>query len=261
MKIQYASDLHLEFQNESEFQILKHFRWILEPVAPILVLAGDISTHDAVLLPRFLVYVATSYTHVFWIMGNHEYYSSDKLPMSKILQKLRDMCPDNVHILDNEVFDLENIRFVGTTLWSKIAEEDWEEVQYYLNDYRQIRLDNGYPLCPSVTVRKYYENLRFLQQVIDSAEDKKLVIISHHSPIAKGTSLAEYEGRVTNQCYASDVVLDDKGKIALWIYGHTHHNARIQKGSYEVVSNQLGYNGNHTGLWYEFGEATTLTEN
>ncbi len=258
MKIQYASDLHLEFMDPSEFRTPNHFRWILEPVAPVLVLAGDISTHDAVLLPRFLTYVSKSYEHVFWVMGNHEYYSSEKLTMSKILETFRAMCPDNVHILDNETFDIDNIRFVGTTLWAKIAEEDWEEVQYYINDFRRIRLDSGHPLIPSVTVRKYYDNLRFLQEVIDSTEEKKLVIISHHSPISKGTSFHEYEGKVTNQAYASDVVLDDKDKIALWIYGHTHHNARIQKGSYQVVSNQLGYHGEHTGIWYEFGQATLL---
>lgn len=258
MKIQYASDLHLEFQEEEEFKSLDDFQWILEPVAPVLVLAGDISTHDAVLLPRFLTFISKSYEHVFWVMGNHEYYSSEKLTMSKILETFRAMCPDNVHILDNETFDVEDTRFVGTTLWSYIPEEDWDEVGHYLNDYRRIRLDSGHPLCPSFTVRKYSENLRFLQEVIDSTENKQIVVITHHAPITKGTSWEGYEGKVTNQCYASDVVLDDKGKIALWVYGHTHHNARIQKGSYQVVSNQLGYNGEHTGIWYEFGQATLL---
>ena len=65
---------------------------------------------------------------VFYISGNHEYYQNKKNPksMKQIEDIIREICDnyDNLFYLQNEYYDLENIRIVGSTLWSEINEKE-----------------------------------------------------------------------------------------------------------------------------------------
>ena len=93
MKIQYCSDLHLEFRENAEY--IK--RNPIQQEADILLLAGDIvpfaimNKHD-----DFFDKVSEQFDVVYWIPGNHEYYHSD------LLEKCG---PLNVKIREN-VFSL-----------------------------------------------------------------------------------------------------------------------------------------------------------
>ncbi len=74
MKIQYCSDLHLEFQQNSYYLKANP----LKPVGDILMLAGDIvpfsimDKHAA-----FFKYVSDNFESAYWLPGNHEYYHFD----------------------------------------------------------------------------------------------------------------------------------------------------------------------------------------
>ena len=255
MKFQIASDLHLEILemdtnfNEDDKET---FRFLIEPDSPILLLAGDIATPHTKCLPNFLDWCSKTFEHTFWIMGNHEYYNKSTLPMDYILEKYRSMCPHNVHILDNETYQIEDTLFVGSTLWSNIAEEDDLEIQQKINDYRMIYNTKADRISPSETRYRFYKNLKFIQTTVNNNQDKKIVIITHHSCLNKNTSYADFEGEVTNTAYATHIDLQNDSPVKYWVCGHTHHNYRIKKGSYTVVSNQMGYFGEHTGLTYEF---------
>jgi Icc-related predicted phosphoesterase len=255
MKFQFASDIHLEIL-EIDKGFNPHddesFRFIIEPEAPILILAGDITSPHAKCTIPFLQWCSRKFEHTFWVMGNHEYYSQIVMKKKDILEKYRELCPENVHILDNQTYRLENVLFVGTTLWSNIPEEDELEIQHRINDYRMIYIADGRRITPQETRAQYNQNLQFLKDTIDDNKDKQIVIITHHAPLNRGTSFAEYEGEPTNGAYATHIDLPNDSNVRFWIYGHTHHNAQIKKGNYTVLSNQLGYFGEHTGLTYEF---------
>jgi len=87
-RFQYVSDLHLEFRKK----VLR-----IPPVAPFLLLAGDIGYPCRSLYREFLRYAAHDFEKVFLVAGNHEFYQGAKqgknlrwfhpLSMTSILDK------------------------------------------------------------------------------------------------------------------------------------------------------------------------------
>src|SRR5688572_5863250 len=114
MKIQYCSDLHLEFPDNSKF-LERH---PIEPMGDVLILAGDILPFDMhKKQSAFIDFIAGNFEKVYWIPGNHEYYGYDLAAVSNpLLEKLR----SNVWLVNNQAITHNNINFICTTLWSKI---------------------------------------------------------------------------------------------------------------------------------------------
>ncbi len=129
MKIQYCSDLHLEFPENRKFVA----RNPLSPVGDILVLAGDIVTfRDLEKAHDFISFVSDHYAAVYWVPGNHEYYGSDindrPNPLS---EKLR----ENVYLGNNGSFIHEGVKIVLSTLWGHISPAHEWDIQRSLMDY------------------------------------------------------------------------------------------------------------------------------
>lgn len=250
MKIQYCSDLHLEFPENKKFMKDNP----LVPVGDILILAGDILPF-ALLDKRiqFFIDVSNDFEHVYWIPGNHEYYGSDikdiKTPLNKKILK-------NVTLLDNKTVKINNVNFIFSTLWSKISEQNIFNIQRSVNDFKVIK-SYGTNLC-GLEFNLWHENsLKFIKREINKSNKKgeKCVIVTHHVP-TKLNYPEVYKNSSINEAFCTelfDLIYDSNAEY--WIYGHHHFNTpQFEINKTKMITNQLGYVHHKENSTFEFNK-------
>lgn len=244
MKIQYCADLHLEFPENKEFLA----RNPLIPLGDILLLAGDIVPFKVMNEHNdFFDFVSEHFRITYWIPGNHEYYHSNLASRKgSFTEKIR----ENVLLLNNTAVIHQGIRFILSSLWTKISPENEWNIQQRLNDFRIIRYKEGL-LLPSTYNDLHLESLAFLQkELIDTGKELKIVV-THHVPTLLNYP-EKYRGDSLNEAFAvelHDLILESGP--AYWIYGHHHSYVDdFRIGSTNVLTNQLGYvrHNEHTGF-------------
>ena len=88
MKIQYCSDLHIDYNGIKGKNLFRKFV-STRPQADILILAGDIAEAiNEELYSSFINYCCKNFKHVILVSGNHEYYNSSILDVDKFLKSL-----------------------------------------------------------------------------------------------------------------------------------------------------------------------------
>jgi len=236
MKIQFASDLHLEFiMNKTYIE-----KYPLEPKGDILVLAGDIIPFNVLhAAENFFDYVSDNFEMTYWIPGNHEYYKSDINERSGSFQeKIR----DNIILLNNKSIQFGNYRIIFSTLWTSIGTQYANDIKRGMNDFRVIK-DDGLSLRPKKYNQLHQDCLSFIQKELEQCdEDEKSIVITHHVP-TKINYPSKYQGSILNEAFA--VELEDfikEFKPDYWIYGHHHATKKDFKiGETQLMTNQLGY--------------------
>ncbi len=236
MKIQYMSDLHLEFKENSKF--LKHNYF---PVTgDILVLAGDIFYLNDKIAPscNFWKWTSENYRQVLIVPGNHEYYNYGDV-MERGLQ-WKWMFKGNVGFYQNQVVRIDDTDFILSTLWSKIDPKNEYFVWKGMNDFRQIKYE-GKLLQPEDYNRLHTFCLDFIQKSVAESKAKNIVVVTHHLPTRKAVA-AEHLNSVINSAFATELdSFISESRINYWIYGHSHTNIDTVVGSTQIVCNQLGY--------------------
>ena len=247
MKIQVVSDLHLEF---SDINIQN------TNGADVLILGGDIMIAEKVLRPEselglrfrdFLKRVSFQFPHVVYIAGNHEFYGGY---WSKSLDNLRAACAahDNVYFLERDTKIIDDVVFVGGTLWTDMNKGDpltLHAVRDMMNDYRSINNDEkGFTkLKPADTALRHRETLDYIKFVASEHRDKTVVVVGHHTPSYLSCHEMYGNDHIMNGAYHSDLtdVMLDNPNILLWTHGHTHHPFDYTVGDCRVVCNPRGY--------------------
>jgi predicted phosphohydrolase len=240
MRLQIASDLHLEFPENRYYMKLNP----LEIAGDILLLAGDIVPLRSIDKHRdFFNFLSDHYKHTYWVPGNHEYYDFDIANRAGTFQE---SVRSNVTLLNNCTVELEKIRLHFTSLWSNISKSNAWNIEGSLMDFHLIKFE-GQRLSVEQYNRMHAESLAFLQAALHpdpgiNGEGKKNVIVTHHVPTFQHYP-PKYLGNFLNEAFATD--LDDFIKFFgadYWIYGH-HHAATddFLIGNTKLVTNQLGY--------------------
>jgi len=236
MKIQYASDLHLEFSDNSRY--LKSNP--LKPVGDILVLAGDIGylNDDNFSKHPFWDYVSENFKQVIVAIGNHELYKYYDL--AQMPQGLVCAIRDNVKYYYNAVVQIENIDLIISTLWAKIPLEEAYIAERGVSDFHRI-LYNGEPLAFDNFNREHDHCFQFIQNAVSKSSAKHIVVVTHHVPSFQLAS-PDFAGSKINGAFTVELEqYIESSPIEYWIYGHSHRNIDKVIGKTKCVSNQLGY--------------------
>jgi len=149
MKIAICSDLHLEF-GDINLQNTDN--------ADVLILGGDICVADDIGKPDsnnfmesaksnritdFFKRCSFQFPHVIYIMGNHEHYHGDFATSGNKLKSLLEFnMLSNVYLLDKESKKIDDVTFVGGTLWTDMNDDN-EITKYHvarrMNDFQCVK--------------------------------------------------------------------------------------------------------------------------
>ena len=243
MKLQLASDLHLEFLQR---------QWPGErlitpaPGADLLVLAGDIANGTQV-----LELFADWPVPVLYLAGNHEFYGESLHPMRERLRK--ESAGTRVHFFDNDRLDLEGVRFLGCTLWTdyRLDKNEPQRVQMArceraLSDHWCIRMgkEMGKGLGKGTftaqhALHEHEHSIGWLKGELAKPFDGPTVVMSHHGPHPRSIH-RRYAGHLANAGFVSDLT-DLMPGVALWLHGHVHDSFDYIVGDCRVVANPRGY--------------------
>lgn len=234
--IQYASDLHLEFPENREW-LLTH---PLEPVAEVLLLAGDIVPFPKLAAYKdFFRFVSKNWRAVYWVPGNHEYYGDD---LSRRYGPLNESILPNVHLVNDTSITEGGTRLLCTTLWSAISQLNEYTVRQGMTDYRAIGYGNAL-LRPAHTTRLHESSLRWLKTELRKPTDAgQTVVVTHHVPTLMHYP-EEFQRDALNEAFATELHdLIAGSDCSAWIYGHHHRNTpEFIIGRTRMLTNQLGY--------------------
>ncbi|OAV66469.1 putative phosphoesterase [Bacteroidales bacterium Barb6XT] len=236
MKIQYASDLHLEFSDN--YSYLK--RNPLIPVGDILVLAGDIGylNDDNYRNHPFWDWASDNFSQVIIGVGNHElykYYDLAKMPQGLVYS-----IKDNVNCYYNAVIQIDNIDLIVSTLWAKIRLEDAFTTEQGVADFHRI-LYNEERLTFEKFNQEHDRCFSFIKDKVEQSQTEHIIVATHHVPSFLLSS-PDFKGSRINGAFTvelSDYI--ETSPIEYWIYGHSHRNIDKVIGKTQCVSNQLGY--------------------
>ncbi len=234
MRIQYCSDLHLEFEQNSKY-IIKN---PLPVSGEILILAGDIiPLHDEYFNNSFFKFISDNYKKVFWVPGNHEFYYKD---LNEFNTSFNIKLKDNIHIVNNIELQYENIQFIFSTLWSKISSSNEKNIEQSVSDFDCIT-KNSRRLKASDFNILHKECLKFIIQELTNKK-RKTVVVTHHLPSQLCNS-SQHNRSPINEAFCVDLTgFVDKSDVNFWLYGHSHFNQKpLYIGKTIMLTNQLGY--------------------
>lgn len=265
MSLQFVSDIHLDacpsraFDSDTSNPLIKR-------LAPNLAVLGDVSAIDSPIFVKFFDNLCARFERVFFVPGNHEYYSSNKRTKSDldaVVDTLNIKWP-NFKVLNRAIFEDDNvfpgICILGCTLWSKMVSKGNAEARSRLhrcvNDFKciQVSVDGGQQKRPARVedVDAWHEtDLHWLKTELVAAKQrgKSCIVLTHHAPLLQGTSAPVYENRsgpdsVLNESFRSDlsILLENADTRPMtWVFGHTHWPCEFTRHGVLIASNPLGY--------------------
>lgn len=208
MKIQVVSDIHLEFggitiENAGD--------------TDVLILSGDICVvkdladrdtfnirgeHDkSNKFHTFFQECCARFSHVIYVMGNHEHYHGDySLSAGIIRERLGYLA--NLHFLDKESVLINDVMFIGGTLWTDMNKEDpitLAQIRGVMNDYRIIE-DSSEMVRVKHPIYKKDEEGNFITEKIGVIET---TIVDHYETTTRPSKFTPEKSVVDHKAMLS----------------------------------------------------------
>jgi len=241
LKIQFVSDLHLEFADNRAY--LKAHP--LEVTGDILLIAGDTayldvpeSGRDTYAQYEFWDWASRNYKQVIVCLGNHDFYGYYDLATMPdgYCKEIR----HNVHAYYNKVVSIGDTDIIVSTLWSFIEPFDAYRTEKGVSDFYRI-LYNDHRLTADDFNNEHERCFDFIRKAVKESKARTKIVLTHHVPTQLCTA-EEFRGSAINGAFTVELgdYIADSG-IDYWIYGHSHRNIDARIGKTQILSNQLGY--------------------
>lgn len=207
-----------------------------------LVFAGDFTT--ARCLGELRAFAKSARKPVMFVAGNHDYYYGIFNNVNKKLEQIDSNLP-NFHFLNNRCVEIDEVRFIGSTLWSNfdLAPNPGEFavlVGNRVSDFLVIKKNSTHAFSPYDCWELNERSRRFLRDEIDASFSGKRVVVTHFLPSPKSIH-AKFEGDLLNPYFCCDCEDLMGQNVPLWIHGHTHESTNFVHKGTRVIANPKGY--------------------
>jgi predicted phosphodiesterase len=266
MKLALASDIHLEFGD---------INLTNTEDAEVLILSGDImiaqELHDFPLdnnsldleflntkryraerYRDFLLNCSKEFPHTIYVAGNHEFYHGKFYAALDYLRHETNRF-DNVYFLEDETKKIDDITFIGCTLWTDMNKGDpvtLYQVKNNMNDYHVIKNDHcGFRrLLPEDVLKRHLNSKNYIKNILEDNHNEKFVVVGHMAPSSLSVHEQYVNDKEINGAYVSNLeeFILDHPQIKVWTHGHTHHNYDYKIGDTRIICNPRGYVGYET---------------
>lgn len=232
MKVQIISDLHQEFGfSDLDFS-----------TADVIIFAGDINIQT-----KGIEWMLDNFSNqeVLYILGNHEYYKGS---YPRTLHKIKNLAQGtNIHVLENESIEINEVTFHGTTLWTDFQLLGNPRTfgmicQEKMNDYKKIRRDPSYSKMRSIdTFHIHQKSVQWLKDSLKNSKSEKDIVITHHAPSLQSVPEKHIDDPISS-AYASNLDQFIKEyQPDYWIHGHMHTPVSYEIEKTKVICNPHGY--------------------
>ncbi len=236
MKIQIASDLHLEKRLNYEPELYDFY-----PVEDrdVLVLAGDIGTY---MRAWSFIEQELRRSPVIYVPGNHEYYSWQSREQIDVAWKHKARQNPDLHYLIAEGVTLGGVRFWGAPWYSDLfGRRDRSYLRYVencINDFSP-----RFSAVGKWTIARHLEQHARQTKLLREQAGFVDVVITHWAPTLDAVA-PRFEGDPLNGYFVNDredLVEDIAARY--WISGHVHDPYDCTVGTTRCIGNPCGYPG------------------
>ena len=254
------SDIHLEFGG---IDIPRHDT----DAQTVLVLAGDIGiVHSPTRWANYVSFLQdmqSRYRYVVMVVGNHEHYGGSlRRTHAKMREWMKEAGLTRVVLLEKESFAVDDVAFVGATLWTDCDKFSPYASWYWqgMTDYKTIRTGPNTTLPYDRRLKAedtwvewgYSEKFIFSEIAKHKELGRKVVVVTHHGPTPMSIAEQYKTGPQAslNMFYVSDMTLNIMDSDPdLWIHGHVHNafdyyvDSTKQICGTRIICNPRGYVG------------------
>lgn len=271
--IRLVSDIHLDFDidafNRSKFKSTPENKatgemgWLWTPPAmegdldSTLVIAGDLWYERKFLTRKYkngtswMQNMAKQFKYVVFVLGNHDYWKTNlSTEIEGIKKELSAQELTNVFVLENRTLVLDNVKFLGGTLWTDYNEHNiplMMDAPNLMNDYKKMRQGLKYGKAMPTHLYKIHKETKsyIFNNAIKDNPEQKLVVVTHMAPSEKSLEQRHIDNALPmNFLYVSNLEKEvSSSKIDLWFHGHLHEPVDYLLGTTRVISNPRGYVG------------------
>lgn len=246
MKIQFLSDIHLEF-NYSNYNMK------FSDESDMVIICGDICPMYIIEAWNMLFNEIKRYNKpVYYIPGNHDFYRSTIDSVINSLKQKQKEIP-NFFLVNDDLYTLpdNNTLLFGGTMWSDFNmvpinpfdpnhESLYKTFNDYLCDFTYIRNNDGFNLTPKDCKKLCIDFKNKLKHMFETHIKQPILVCTHFACHPKSIH-PKYKDNILNPYFITDCSeFFEYPNLIGWLHGHTHASLNYTINNKFVKCNPRG---------------------